>query len=72
MGLFGFFDLIKNNAETASLIDKNCLSQEAFYTALQIFLNCYWFFEIFHLAEQVELNLNHMQNLDHFVSNWLN
>ena len=33
MGHFGFFQLIKNYAETALLIDKKFISQEAFYTA---------------------------------------
>ena len=35
MGHFGFFQLIKNYAETNLLIDNEYLSQEAFYTAQQ-------------------------------------
>ena len=35
MAHFGFFQLIKNYAETALLIDENCISQEASYTAQQ-------------------------------------
>ena len=35
MGHFGFFQLIKNYAETISLIDKKVISQEASYAAQQ-------------------------------------
>ena len=35
MGHFGFFQLIKNYAETSLLIDEECISREAFYTAQQ-------------------------------------
>ena len=35
MGLFGFFQLIKNYAETTLLIDKKIISQEASYAAQQ-------------------------------------
>ena len=35
MGHFGFFQLIKNYAETAFLIDKKIMSQEASYAAQQ-------------------------------------
>ena len=35
MGHFGFFQLIKNYAETALLIDKNIISLEASYAAQQ-------------------------------------
>ena len=35
MGYFGFFQLIKNYAETTLLIDMKILSQEASYTAQQ-------------------------------------
>ena len=35
MGHFGFFQLIKNYAETTLLIDKKNISQEAFYAAQQ-------------------------------------
>ena len=34
-GSFGFFQLIKNYAETTLLIDRKYISQEAFYTAQQ-------------------------------------
>ena len=36
MGHFGFFQLIKNYAETTLLIDKKIISQEASYAAQQI------------------------------------
>ena len=36
MGYFGFFQLIKNYAETTSLIDKEYLSQEASHTAQKV------------------------------------
>ena len=35
MGIFGFFHLIKNYAETTLLIDKESISQEASYTVQQ-------------------------------------
>ena len=35
MGHFGFFQLIKNYAETTLLIDEKYISQEASYTAQQ-------------------------------------
>ena len=35
MGQFGFFQLIKNYAETALLIDTKIISQEASYAAQQ-------------------------------------
>ena len=35
MGNFGFFQLIKNNAETTLLIDEKYISQEASFTAQQ-------------------------------------
>ena len=35
MGNFGFFQLINNYAETTLLIDKQIISQEAFYAAQQ-------------------------------------
>ena len=35
MGHFGFFQLIKNYAETVLLIDKKSISQEAYYAAQQ-------------------------------------
>ena len=35
MGYFGFFQLIKNYAETTLLIDKKIISQEASYAAQQ-------------------------------------
>ena len=35
MGHFGFFQLIKNYAETTLLIDKKIISQEASYAAQQ-------------------------------------
>ena len=35
MGYFGFFQLIKNYAETTLLIDENIISQEASYAAQQ-------------------------------------
>ena len=35
MGHFGFFQLIKNSAETILLIDKKIISQEAPYAAQQ-------------------------------------
>ena len=35
MGRFGFFQLIKNYAETTLLIDKNIISLEASYAAQQ-------------------------------------
>ena len=35
MGDFGFFQLIKNYAETTLLIDKKIISQEASYAAQQ-------------------------------------
>ena len=35
MGHFGFFQLIKNYAETTLLIDEKILSQEASYAAQQ-------------------------------------
>ena len=36
MGHFGFFQLIKNYAETILLIDKKIISQEASYAVQQI------------------------------------
>ena len=35
MGHFGFFQIIKNYAETTLLIDTKIISQEAYYTAQQ-------------------------------------
>ena len=35
IGRFGFFQLVKNHAETALLIDEKIISQEASYAAQQ-------------------------------------
>ena len=49
MGHFGFFQLIKNYAETTLIINKKTMSQEASYTVIDYQVEkilLYWFLEI--------------------------